>query len=956
MTWPIPNIDEQLTALAYRSTRISEVDAARQRRTVEAVLTRLADRPGLVLADEVGMGKTFVALGVATAAALSDRGRNPAVVMIPPSLQEKWPRDAEVFRGQCLAPDAPAPRFASAPTALDFFRLLDDPPSRRPHVIFLHHGAFHLTRIDHWTRLALIARAMRSMRLGERRSALPRFAGAILRVKSTHNDPPLYERLLQARYEHWREIINAHYEDRPDRQVIDDPVPATIVRVLERRELDLGDLRSALAGLPARDSANLEDRLEVARAALRTSLAALWPQIIREARFRAPLLVLDEAHHLKNPGTRLASLFADESRESLDSLAGAFNGRFERMLFLTATPFQLGHNELVEVLKRFRAIQWKTLGGRDPADYDRTLGALSASLDKAQQIATQFDRAWQRIPPELGPPDTSNASLDAWWTAVCAAPSDAPGILSEVRRSYEATRQAMAVAEAELKPWIIRHRRSQFLPDSAVLRRVRHTGRSILPDDAAGEDGLPVTAGQLLPFLLAARAQSIAEHLAPVVKERYLTFSEGLASSYEAFLETSKGTSPAVDDSAAVAPSTDPRLHRYLDRLQRVLPSADDYGRHPKVSAVVRRVVQLWALGEKVVVFCHYRRTGHALERHLSQEVERRLWADLEERTGIPHSQARDLVQKFGERFDRDDPLARDLAQAVAALIADEPSIGAPGRAADRECERLQEIVRRFVRSSIFVARYFDISVRSSRGLMHTALETADAAGISLRERLRAFLKFYASRDASEREEYLVALERVQPGLRGERIGEGSDAEAGASLLPNVRLANGATKQDTRQRLMLSFNTPFFPDILIASSVLAEGVDLHLNCRHMIHHDLSWNPSDIEQRTGRVDRLGSKAESLKRSVEVYLPFVAETQDEKQFRVVIDRERWFQVLMGEEYQIDAGVIDQMAARIPLPPSLAHQLAFELSLLGEAPLRRNEGARTHAAPAGMSVPAT
>jgi hypothetical protein len=28
----------------------------------------------------------------------------------------------------------------------------------------------------------------------------------------------------------------------------------------------------------------------------------------------------------------------------------------------------------------------------------------------------------------------------------------------------------------------------------------------------------------------------------------------------------------------------------------------------------------------------------------------------------------------------------------------------------------------------------------------------------------------------------------------------------------------------------------------------------------VIHHDLDWNPSSIEQRTGRVGRLGCKAE------------------------------------------------------------------------------------------------
>lgn len=69
-------------------------------------------------------------------------------------------------------------------------------------------------------------------------------------------------------------------------------------------------------------------------------------------------------------------------------------------------------------------------------------------------------------------------------------------------------------------------------------------------------------------------------------------------------------------------------------------------------------------------------------------------------------------------------------------------------------------------------------------------------------------------------------------------------------LLPNVRLTNGVTFQETRQRLMLAFNSPFYREVLVASSIMAEGVHLHVSCRQVIHYDLSWNPSNVEQRTG----------------------------------------------------------------------------------------------------------
>ncbi len=111
---------------------------------------------------------------------------------------------------------------------------------------------------------------------------------------------------------------------------------------------------------------------------------------------------------------------------------------------------------------------------------------------------------------------------------------------------------------------------------------------------------------------------------------------------------------------------------------------------------------------------------------------------------------------------------------------------------------------------------------------------------------------------------------------------------------------------------------------------MAEGVDLHLNCRHVIHHDLDWNPSTLEQRTGRIDRIGAKAEQVGRTIEVYLPFVGGTQDEKMYRVVMDRERWFQVVMGEHYKSDEFTTDTLAERVPLPESLARRLTLHLAL--------------------------
>lgn len=111
---------------------------------------------------------------------------------------------------------------------------------------------------------------------------------------------------------------------------------------------------------------------------------------------------------------------------------------------------------------------------------------------------------------------------------------------------------------------------------------------------------------------------------------------------------------------------------------------------------------------------------------------------------------------------------------------------------------------------------------------------------------------------------------------------------------------------------------------------MSEGVDLHLNCRHIIHHDLAWNSSNLEQRTGRVVRIGAKAEHAGKPIHVYLPYVAETQDEKMYRVVMDRENWFNVVMGAAIATDAQTTEKLAERIPLPEAVKKALSIDLSL--------------------------
>lgn len=51
-----------------------------------------------------------------------------------------------------------------------------------------------------------------------------------------------------------------------------------------------------------------------------------------------------------------------------------------------------------------------------------------------------------------------------------------------------------------------------------------------------------------------------------------------------------------------------------------------------------------------------------------------------------------------------------------------------------------------------------------------------------------------------------------------------------------------------------AFNSPFWPFVLVTTSVGQEGLDFHTYCHSVMHWDLPSNPVDLEQREGRIHR------------------------------------------------------------------------------------------------------
>jgi len=75
--------------------------------------------------------------------------------------------------------------------------------------------------------------------------------------------------------------------------------------------------------------------------------------------------------------------------------------------------------------------------------------------------------------------------------------------------------------------------------------------------------------------------------------------------------------------------------------------------------------------------------------------------------------------------------------------------------------------------------------------------------------------------------------------------------------IPHSVLKGGADVDEELKR----FADPEGPSVLLSTEVGGEGVDLQF-ARLLINYDLPWNPMRVEQRIGRLDRIGQTAERI----------------------------------------------------------------------------------------------
>jgi hypothetical protein len=133
-----------------------------------------------------------------------------------------------------------------------------------------------------------------------------------------------------------------------------------------------------------------------------------------------------------------------------------------------------------------------------------------------------------------------------------------------------------------------------------------------------------------------------------------------------------------------------------------------------------------------------------------------------------------------------------------------------------------------------------------------------------------------------------------------------------------------------RQRLILGFNSPFYPNVLVSTSVLQEGVNLHMSCHQVHHYGIAGSPGDNEQRVGRIDRLfGCVNKRIGNGgagdLSVHYPYLKSSVDEDQVASFVERKHrveermdaCLQAKFDSEYRPGATIDWSVFLKKPIP---------------------------------------
>jgi superfamily II DNA or RNA helicase len=128
-----------------------------------------------------------------------------------------------------------------------------------------------------------------------------------------------------------------------------------------------------------------------------------------------------------------------------------------------------------------------------------------------------------------------------------------------------------------------------------------------------------------------------------------------------------------------------------------------------------------------------------------------------------------------------------------------------------------------------------------------------------------------------------------------------------ASALPPSLQLHGGLNAGERASVQARFNDT--GELLLATDAAAEGLNLQRRCRIVVNYELPWNPARLEQRIGRVDRIGQD-----RAVHAITLVARDTAEDLVIANLARRLARVVATLGEQDRLGAFLTDARTARM------------------------------------------
>jgi superfamily II DNA or RNA helicase len=187
-----------------------------------------------------------------------------------------------------------------------------------------------------------------------------------------------------------------------------------------------------------------------------------------------------------------------------------------------------------------------------------------------------------------------------------------------------------------------------------------------------------------------------------------------------------------------------------------------------------------------------------------------------------------------------------------------------------------------------------------------------------------------------------------------EDVGEKSAAELTAYLTRQLQPLSpilGATGENSASRSAIArkFRMPGYPRVLVSTDVFQEGEDLHTFCDSVIHYGISASPIALEQKVGRVDRIASLShramneatdEHERHFIQVGFPHIRESLEFLQVRQAARNLNQFHLSMNKvgvqapRHTTEVELAQQLLDTSPIEAPISEKLVSPFEILQPA----------------------